>query len=63
MELSSPKPAAEYAREMSRHARAKPSSLRRFAIFLPWFSRRDFPMQMPLRSVAREFEEWFHPFD
>jgi len=48
---------------MSRHARAKPNSLRRFAIFLPWFSRRDFPMQMPLRSVAREFEEWFHPFD
>jgi hypothetical protein len=63
MESSSLKPAAQHERVMKRESRAKPNSLRRFAIFLPWFSRRGIPMQMPLRSVAREFEEWFHPYD
>jgi hypothetical protein len=57
------KPAADYQRQNRGDARSKPSSLRRFAILLPWFSRREIPMQIPLRSVAREFEELFHPYD
>ncbi len=49
--------------QMKRSNGGKSASLRRFAIFLPWFSRRGFAMQIPLRSVAREFEEMFHPYD
>jgi len=64
MDSSPPKPAAQHELGMRRgHPPGKPGGLRRFAILLPWFSRRGIPMQMPLRSVAREFEEMFHPFD
>lgn len=63
MELSSPKPAVDYELRIKRDSRSKPGSQRRFAIFLPWFSRREMPMQIPLRAVAREYEELFHPYD
>ncbi len=63
MELSQLKPAVDYETRTKRDSRSKTGSLRRFAIFLPWFSRREFSMQIPLRSVAREFEELFHPYD
>ena len=64
MDSSPPKPVAAHQREMRRnYPPGKPAGLRRFAIFLPWFSHREIPMQMPLRSVAREFEEMFHPYD
>ncbi|MGH7778274.1 MAG: hypothetical protein ACREQR_00390 [Candidatus Binataceae bacterium] len=63
MEPSPAKLTTDYGLRMKRQGRAKPASLRRFAILLPWFSRRGIPMQIPLRSVAREFEELFHPYD
>jgi hypothetical protein len=63
MDSSPPKPAADYQLLIKREHRSKPGNLRRFAIFLPWFSWREIPMQIPLRKVAREYEEWFHPYD
>jgi hypothetical protein len=63
MEFLSPKRTSDYELQIKRSASAKSAPLRRFAIFLPWFARREIPMQIPLRSVAREFEELFHPFD
>ncbi|MHB8383340.1 MAG: hypothetical protein ACYDC3_13505 [Candidatus Binataceae bacterium] len=63
MESSPPKPAADFEPQIKREGRARPASLRRFVVHLPWFSRRGMPMQIPLRSVAREYEELFHPYD
>lgn len=63
MESSLRKSAVDYQLQVKPDSRSKPPSPRRFAIFLPWFSRREVPMQIPLRSVAREFEELFHPYD
>lgn len=63
MESSPQKQAVDFEPHSKREGRAKPASLRRFAVLLPWFSRRGIPMQIPLRSVAREYEELFHPYD
>ncbi|MGC1675952.1 MAG: hypothetical protein WA740_00355 [Candidatus Binataceae bacterium] len=63
MESSQRKPAVAYQHRIKRDSRSRPGSLGRFAILLPWFSRHEVPMQIPLRSVAREFEELFHPYD
>jgi len=63
MESSLRKSAVDHQLRVKRDSRSKTGSLSRFAIFLPWFSRREVPMQIPLRSVAREFEELFHPYD